>query len=378
MNKSEGVGRMYSRPNSPHLWLYYCHNGKVFRRSAGTDSPKEAKKKLQDFIKEVGQGSYRGGKAERIKVQELADDLLTDYKINNRSSLHYVKARWELYLKNIFGHYRASDVSTSLISHYIEKRLEAGAANGTVNRELAALKRMYNLGLRSTPPKVLRIPYIPHLEEDNRREGFVEDHVYEKLADYFSSVGLWIRGMLEIGYVYGLRVAAIKSMKVGWMNLDHKILVFPPKAMKNKKALTVKMTQKVYELLKQCCHGKKADDLVFTRTTADGRHKPIVDFRVTWDNGCEAAGVPGLLFHDLRRTAARNLRRAGVPESVIMQIGNWKTRSVFLRYDIVDERDIAEAVQKLERHQTERSFAQTLHTGTKNEKAQAAKPELTH
>jgi integrase len=62
--------------------------------------------------------------------------------------------------------------------------------------------------------------------------------------------------------------------------------------------------------------------------------KRVKDFRGTWDSVCEAAKVPGLLFHDLRRTAARNLRRAGVAEGVIMKIGGWKTRSVFERYTI--------------------------------------------
>jgi integrase len=65
-------------------------------------------------------------------------------------------------------------------------------------------------------------------------------------------------------------------------------------------------------------------------------------------NACTSAGVPGLLFHDLRRTAARNLRRAGIAEGVIMKIGGWRTRSVFERYAIVSQTDIAEALKKLE------------------------------
>ena len=67
-----------------------------------------------------------------------------------------------------------------------------------------------------------------------------------------------------------------------------------------------------------------------------------------WAKATEAAGVPGLLFHDLRRTAARNLRRAGIAEGVIMKIGGWRTRSVFERYAIVSQTDIAEALKKLE------------------------------
>jgi integrase len=104
------------------------------------------------------------------------------------------------------------------------------------------------------------------------------------------------------------------------------------------------MTLPVRALLTQCVNGKGPDDYVFSR--ADG--KPVRDFRGTWAKACEAAKVPNLLFHDLRRTAARNLRRAGVAEGVIMKIGGWKTRSVFERYAIVSQSDIRDAMAKLE------------------------------
>ena len=58
--------------------------------------------------------------------------------------------------------------------------------------------------------------------------------------------------------------------------------------------------------------------------------------------------MPGLLFHDLRRTAARNLLRAGIAEGVIMKIGGWRIRIVFERYAIVSQSDIADALKKLE------------------------------
>ena len=104
------------------------------------------------------------------------------------------------------------------------------------------------------------------------------------------------------------------------------------------------MTKRVHELLKLCVFGKTGDSFVFTRSNG----QPVRDFRGTWANACEQAGVPGLLFHDLRRTAARNLRRAGVAEGVIMKIGGWRTRSIFERYAIVSQADIAEALGRLE------------------------------
>ncbi len=89
---------------------------------------------------------------------------------------------------------------------------------------------------------------------------------------------------------------------------------------------------------------KAADDFVFTRTSG----KPVRDFGVMWQNVCAHAGVPELLFHDLRRTGARNLRRAGVAEGIIMKIGGWRTRSVFERYAIVSRSDMNDAILKLQ------------------------------
>jgi Phage integrase family len=68
---------------------------------------------------------------------------------------------------------------------------------------------------------------------------------------------------------------------------------------------------------------------------------------------CDEAGLSGLHFHDLRRTAARNMRRGHVSEKVAMEVGGWKTTSVFHRYAIVDNQDIADAMNMLERSQDE-------------------------
>jgi len=168
-------------------------------------------------------------------------------------------------------------------------------------------------------------------------------------------------------------------MTVKEVDLLARTLRLEPGTTKNRDGREVTMTQVVYLLLSRCVAGKQPDDFVLTRENGT----PVRDFRKTWWNSCVRAGIgrmiccrcsqpvsgkkceacdlddlkyQGLIFHDLRRTAARNLRRAGVAEGVIQKIGGWRTRSVFERYAIVTQTDIADAMTKLQSKQNGHSF----------------------
>ncbi len=151
--------------------------------------------------------------------------------------------------------------------------------------------------------------------------------------------------MLETAYNYGWRVSELLNLRVGQVDLVARTIRLEPGTTKDHEGREVTIESgRLLELLCQCVEGKCSEDHLFTRGD-----KPVRDFRKRWENLCTAAEVPGLLFHDLRRTAARNLRAAGVPEEIIMRIAGWKTSSVFKRYAIVDQADVRAALQQLER-----------------------------
>jgi integrase len=201
---------------------------------------------------------------------------------------------------------------------------------------------MFNLGRKATPPKVVFAPAFPRLAENNVRQGFLEDAQYEKLLE--SCPEPWFQTVVELGATYGWRIGELTKLRVNQIELANWIIRLNPGTTKNKEGREVKMTKTVHALLTLCVEGKGPDDYVLTRAN----RKPVKDFRGAWEKACKDAGVPNLLFHDLRRTAARNYRRAGIAEGVIMKIGGWKTRSVFERYAIVAQSDVEDAVAKLE------------------------------
>jgi integrase len=91
-----------------------------------------------------------------------------------------------------------------------------------------------------------------------------------------------------------------------------------------------------------------------------GDGQAIVDFKHSWATACKRAGLPGRLFHDLRRTAVRDMIRAGVPQSVAMRISGHRTTAIFLRYDIASEADKRDALRRTQAHRATQTTTPTV------------------
>ncbi len=195
---------------------------------------------------------------------------------------------------------------------------------------------------------------VDWFEEDNVREGFLEHNQYVILRDELPDHQ---RLILVIGYHLGMRRGEILKL-LGTSGLERKPRPATEKADKGKKARIAPLYGELRAWLDMAYTSR---DPACSFIVARQGHR-ISEVKTARKKACERANFPELLVHDLRRTAARNMLRPGIPEKQIMLIAGWKTRSMFDRYHIVDERDIHEAGKKLARHLEEK--AHLLKEGT--------------
>ena len=193
---------------------------------------------------------------------------------------------------------------------------------------------MMNIARREK--KIQTLPVFPMQKESNTRQGFVES---EKFADVLAFLPEGLRPLCIFLYRTGCRVGAARQISWSMLNAETTKMTLPGRILKNDRPLTIPLPSEVTDLLRKMFRVDEAP--VFS----------TLNLRREWGKATKAAGVPELLIHDLRRSGARNLRESGVDETVIMKIGGWKTRSVFIRYAIVSTTDMEAAFAKLEKAQ---------------------------
>jgi integrase len=209
--------------------------------------------------------------------------------------------------------------------------------------ELAALKRMLNLGAKQTPPKVDRVPHIPMLKEYNVCEGFFGHGEFNALR---SALPSYIKGFDTFAYKTGWRVPLIAGLTRSQVDRDNGIARLEAGETKNSDARTVYLVEELKEVIARQWEGRE-NLLPYVFLNDTGTDK-IKRFDKSWKSACKIALGYYRRFHDLRRTAVRIMVRPVIPERVAMMISGHKTRSVFERDNIVNDADLQLAAQRQE------------------------------
>jgi integrase len=335
----------------------------LYEETSQSEKRKDAENLLARRQAELGLGQFTAPDVKRTTFEDLAALIRTDYVVNKRRSTE----RLEVSLKHLgraFAGTRAAALRPDRLDRYARERLEAGAAPATIKNELNALHRAFKLAKRAG--KVASVPEFPRLEAANIRTGFMEA---DDFAALLTELPESLRPVVQFAAYTGWRVPS-EVLPLTWDRVDFAAgmvtldvgstktgegRTFPFAALPPLKALLERQRERTTEA------AKRTGQIIRNVFHRDGA--PIRDFYAAWHNACRRAATlrrgaleeivrPALLGrvpHDLRRTAVRNLVRAGVPEHIAMKLSGHRTRDIFDCYDIVSERDLSEGVAKLAR-----------------------------
>jgi len=300
-------------------------------------------------------------KADRVRYEEAATDLRDHYRTTGRRNLVEAEKRFK-HLQTFFHGVRLPSISGASATAYVAHRQQEGAANGTINRELAVLSKMLRLAYENG--KLVRLPVIRKLKEAAPREGFFERDQFQAVRRHLPED---LQIAVSVAYALGWRMqsevltlqrrqvdleAATLRLEPGTTKNDEGRVVYLPAVLKAALAAQLGRVDALQKRLGRIIpwvfpnlSGVKVAPVGRRRTRVLGERRR--DFRKAWLSACKAAGCPGMLRHDFRRTAVRNMVNAGVAERVAMRVTGHRTRSVFDRYHIVSPADLQDVARRL-------------------------------
>ncbi|MEP7366317.1 MAG: hypothetical protein ABI972_23915 [Acidobacteriota bacterium] len=203
---SYGTGTIFKRGN---VWyISYWVDGKQVQKSSGSTNIQDAKRLRDQILGKKARGEIIVSDAAKVTCGQLLDDLLAHYDAGNAKATTTRVFRWciDANLKPYFGDVKAATLSTPKLKAYREKRKAEGVTETTCNRDLSILRIALNFGRKSTPAKVVSMPFFPMVREENARQGFLTDQQYSKLLGALSD---FLKPLFVTAYHTGVRLGEL-------------------------------------------------------------------------------------------------------------------------------------------------------------------------
>jgi len=324
--------------------LRYHGKSKTIEATGNRQADRELKKWVEE--RETAEAS-----GPDVSLNHLLDLHIADKRRKSRADILPLEQKLKKHVRPALGHIDAKFLKKADLKRYIDARLSAGAQNATIDRELSAIRRALHIGVGDgLIPSVLSFKDLM-LPENNARQGFVEDDIYRDM--------LWaLPPHAQMPWVFsfytGIRKKELLNLLWAWVDWNAWIIVIPETVTKNRKRRIIPVYAEMREHLK-CSFQMRNPECPFM---FQRQGKQLRSFRKAFENARRDLKVPALLFHDLRRTAVRNMERAGIQRTTARQVSGHKTESVYIRYAISAERDALEVGDRMtEFHQRERAKA---------------------
>jgi integrase len=275
----------------------------------------------------------------RRTVADLLDALKVDYEIREKDSPQNLsgikRARAD------FGSFRAGSLTKEQIDLYVVSQRKEGYADATINRITQLLKQAYQFA-KLPAPEIRKLSEI-----GNVRSGFFSR---EEIRRVIANLPADLADSTSFAWCTGMRKSEIASL--AWENVDGDVIRLRAEDAKSRKPRVIPLEGELAELIKRRRAARELEidgvpmicALIFHRAG-----EPIREFRKAWATACKKAGIRRL-FHDLRRSACRNMVNAGVPQSIAMKISGHRTDAMFKRYAIGDEADLRTALRRTQKY----------------------------
>lgn len=332
---------------SRYWYIFFYHNGRKIRESSKSESKMVAEKLLQRRMGEMGLGLTPEQEVKQVKYESCRDAWFAEHKNQDRYTYRRADGTVAIggldHLDAFFKGMPATKITSDVIRDYIADRRKAGASDPTIRRNLVMLRAMLNMARKEGKLRLVDIPHFPMPKDSKPRTGFLEPDVFAMLL---KTLPANLRPLITFIYYTGCRKGA--ALRISWdmVSKDCSELRLPGELTKNGEPLTLPLA------------GAGLEEVAATLKKMFRKTGPVFDaknLRVAWNKACHTTGLgkyenrlySGLTIHDLRRSAARNLIRAGVSRNVAMQITGHKTEAVFSRYDITDSADVRDALLKV-------------------------------
>jgi len=343
-----------SKGELPKYWVRYrLPNGKQKAELVGTSftdaQALDGKRKGQKKEKKL----FDIRKDHEWTFNKLAKWYLSLERVKALKSYWLVELTLEKFNK-VFGDRIVANVKLADLQNYQVRRLKEGRAPATVDHELRKPKTMIIAAFDNDLISAETLKTWKKIKKTLKKGEDVRDRVlsvdeFNRLMDNASPL---LKPILALGFYCGMRRGEI--LKLEWtrhMDKKNRVINLTPDITKDSEARSIPMPPQVYDLLKTQVRNLR-DPHVFL-----WRGKPITGFRSSLKNACKKAGIvygrfekDGFIFHDLRHSYVTHARKAGIAESVIMAMTGHSTRTMFDRYNRVDEDDTRQAMVNLNQY----------------------------